>query len=121
MINGWELVRIVHYYLNGEPIGLGYCSEDCNNCHIRFKCYTTAKDKILQSFHPMAKDIYTIQPFVFDIGEFRVMRCPHCKGLFKVNYTQLQMNTKFKCKKCGRYNVGSCKADEYGVLIGELK
>jgi hypothetical protein len=114
-------VRIVHYFLNGEPIGLGYCGgEDCTSCPIRFECYTTAKDEILQSFYPMAVDLHGIQPYVFDLGQFRVMRCPHCQGLFKVTYDQLNWSTKFKCKKCGRYNQGSCEADKYGVLIGEL-
>ena len=48
------------------------------------------------------------------------MRCPHCQAMFKVTEEQLQMNTKFRCKACGRYNYGSCEADEFGVLIGEL-
>lgn len=112
------MLRIVHYFLCGEPVGTGYCSEDCDDCHVRFECYTTRKG-VLHSYYPMAKDIYSIQPYEFALGHFKVMRCPHCLKMFKVSTTQLEQNTKFKCKVCGMYNQGSSRADKWGVLIGE--
>jgi len=120
MVNGWERVRIVSYYLGGEELGDGYCDEDCDHCPIRFQCYTTKKESILIMDNPTAKQLHTIQPYFFTLKECRIMRCPHCQSMFKVTYHQLANNTKFRCKVCGRYNQGSSKEDRYGILIGEL-
>jgi predicted Zn finger-like uncharacterized protein len=50
--------------------------------------------------------------------ETRLMQCPHCKEVFMVKPEQLQMNEKFRCKACGKYNYGSHESDDWGILIG---
>jgi len=115
-------VRIIRYILNNEEIGDGYCDEACDHCDQRFQCYTTKQEvgSVIIVDNPTAKQLHTIQPYFLSLKECKIMRCPHCLSLFRVTYRQLGENTKFKCKVCGKYNWGSCEADEYGVLIGEL-
>ena len=119
MINGWERVRIVRYILGGEELGDGYCDEHCDNCEVKFQCYTTTHEVLIMS-KLTPERFRLIQPYFLALKECKVMRCPHCQELFKVTYDQLQNNTKFRCRTCGRYNWGSCEADEYGILIGEI-
>lgn len=110
-------MRTFIIFLNGENIGVCFCEEDCDQCEQRFLCYTTNENPIVIS-EPTAKQLYRIQhSFQY---KWRAMRCPHCRNMFKITNRQLNDNTKFKCPKCNRYNWGSCEADEYGILVGEL-
>ncbi len=118
-MSNWGQVRIIRYILNGEEIGDGYCDEKCDCCEQRFQCYTTKKNVLIAN-SLTAKQLHSIQPYFLALRECKIMSCPHCLGLFKITYDQLQNNTKFRCKVCGKYNWGSSEADQYGVLIGEL-
>lgn len=106
-------MRIFIIFLNKEQIGTMFCDEKCDVCRHRFLCFTTAFPATLIINHPNAYELSLQYGRTF-------MRCPHCQELFKVTYDQLQNNTKFRCKVCGRYNWGSCEADEYGILVGQL-
>jgi len=91
-----EVMRIVRYILGGEELGDGYCDEHCNNCEVKFQCYTTKCEVLIMS-KLTPERFHLIQPYFLALKE--------CKEL---------------CKVCGRYNWGSCEADKYGILIGEL-
>ena len=114
-----EAMRIIRYILNGKELGDGYCDEDCGNCEAKFICYTTQREVIIMT-KLTPRRFHLIQPYFLALKECKVMKCPHCQELFMVTNRQLNNNTKFRCGACGKYNWGSCEADEYGILIGEL-
>ena len=111
--------RVIRYSSNDEELGYSYCDEDCKLCNQRFQCYTSRKS-VLIADNPTAKQLHTLQTLQSLLVGCKILRCPHCQHMFKVTTKQLDGNTKFRCKVCGRYNWGSCKADKYGILIGEL-
>ena len=105
-------VRTFIVFLNDKELGSMFCDEKCGACRHRFLCYTTNFSAALVIDNPDAYEL-SLQDGFF-------MRCPHCNGIFQLTFEQKVNNTKFKCPACHRYNWGSCEADEYGILIGEL-
>jgi len=113
-------MRIIRYILNGKELGDGYCDEECDNCEVKYICYTTKREVLIMT-KLTPKRFHLIQPYFLALKECRAMKCPHCQEIFVVTEEQLAMNTKFRCRACGRYNWGSYEADEYGILLGTLE
>lgn len=45
------------------------------------------------------------------------IKCPHCSHIWELTEKQALHNSKFKCPKCKKYNIGNMKSIK-GVMIG---
>ena len=112
-------MRTLRVYLAGKYVTSAFCDEKCDRCRWRFTCFTLDFKEFLE-VTPNAEECqyYLITDHVHAEGK-RLMRCPYCQTIFTINEQQMAMNTRFKCRICGKFNEGSSTADRYDVLIGE--